>query len=328
MFPDRQSRSFLDHRRPVATGGVPAVRAAADAGDRLGAASQPAPGVERRVRRVPQVRPRRRPAAARLAGLRPVGPVLRQGVRGRHEPALLPRARHQRLDGLRLGAASPRSSTPGGSPATLGYLALQQGDAVGLSCVAGGIVRNIPPRRNPAHLMAVFDVLEQARPHGRDPARAGAARAGRDDPAAGPDRHPLGPVRRARRAARAASSTCGSASTTWPCFTCSTRRSWRFDFRRPMRFLDMEGGPSIFAEPNEIAERYHKALGGYLDALAAGRARIGGRLSPGRDRRGLRAGADAVPGRTDAVEGACDELPAAACCWRRCRWSPCRSSST
>ena len=41
----------------------------------------------------------------------------------------------------------------------------------------------------------------------------------------------------------------------------------KFDFRRPMRFLDMEGGPSIFAEPNEIAERYHKALGGYLEAL-------------------------------------------------------------
>ena len=33
-----------------------------------------------------------------------------------------------------------------------------------------------------------------------------------------------------------------------------------FDFRRPMRFLDMEGGPAIFAEPNEIADRYHKAL--------------------------------------------------------------------
>ena len=35
-----------------------------------------------------------------------------------------------------------------------------------------------------------------------------------------------------------------------------------FDFRRPMRFLDMEGGPAIFAEPNEIADRYHKALCG------------------------------------------------------------------
>ena len=53
-----------------------------------------------------------------------------------------------------------------------------------------------------------------------------------------------------------------------------------FDFRRPMRFLDMEGGPAIFAEPNEIADRYHKALGGYLDALAAGRARVGRRLPP------------------------------------------------
>ena len=40
-----------------------------------------------------------------------------------------------------------------------------------------------------------------------------------------------------------------------------------FDFRRPMRFLDMEGGPAIFAEPNEIAERYHKALGDYLEGL-------------------------------------------------------------
>ena len=66
-----------------------------------------------------------------------------------------------------------------------GHLALQQGDAVGLSCVAKGIVRNIPPRRNPAHLVTVFDVLEQAQPQGRNAARAGAARAGRDDSPAG-----------------------------------------------------------------------------------------------------------------------------------------------
>src|SRR5215472_9284148 len=49
---------------------------------------------------------------------------------------------------------------------TIGQLALQQGDAVGLTCLADGIVRNIPPRRNPAHLMALFDVLEQAAPRG------------------------------------------------------------------------------------------------------------------------------------------------------------------
>ena len=59
---------------------------------------------------------------------------------------------------------------------------------------------------------------------GRDPARPGAPRAGRDDPPARADRHPLRPVRRARGAALAASSTCGSASTTWPSSTCSTPR--------------------------------------------------------------------------------------------------------
>ncbi|MCA9092768.1 MAG: DUF58 domain-containing protein, partial [Planctomycetaceae bacterium] len=47
---------------------------------------------------------------------------------------------------------------------SLGYLALQQGDAVGLSCVADGIVQHIPPRRNPAHLMRIFDVLENSKP--------------------------------------------------------------------------------------------------------------------------------------------------------------------
>src|SRR5688500_3135667 len=50
--------------------------------------------------------------------------------------------------------------------ATLGYLAGQQGDAVGLACVAGGIVQNVPPRRNPAHRRVVFDLLEKAKPQG------------------------------------------------------------------------------------------------------------------------------------------------------------------
>ena len=49
---------------------------------------------------------------------------------------------------------------------TLGYLAVQQGDAVGLSCLAQGIVKSLPPRRNPAHLRALFDVLEQIQPQG------------------------------------------------------------------------------------------------------------------------------------------------------------------
>ena len=40
-----------------------------------------------------------------------------------------------------------------------------------------------------------------------------------------------------------------------------------FEFQRPTRFLDMEGGPAIFAEPSEIADRYQKALRSYLEEL-------------------------------------------------------------
>jgi hypothetical protein len=40
-----------------------------------------------------------------------------------------------------------------------------------------------------------------------------------------------------------------------------------FNFHRPMRFLDMEGGPAIFAEPNEIAERYYTVLARYLEGI-------------------------------------------------------------
>src|SRR5438270_11923660 len=49
---------------------------------------------------------------------------------------------------------------------SLGYLAVQQGDAVGISCVARGVVRSLPPTRNPAHLRTLFDILEQAKPQG------------------------------------------------------------------------------------------------------------------------------------------------------------------
>jgi len=34
-----------------------------------------------------------------------------------------------------------------------------------------------------------------------------------------------------------------------------------------MRFLDMEGGPSVFADPSDIARRYQQALDDYLQGL-------------------------------------------------------------
>jgi uncharacterized protein (DUF58 family) len=148
----------------------------------------------------------------------------------------------------------------------LGHLALSQGDAVGVTCVADGIVRSIPPRRNPAHLMTVFDVLEQARPHG----------ATRIVPVL----HELAETVRQRALVVIISDLFVEPELLRGCFEHLRFRrhdvavfhlldpqELGFDFRRPMRFLDMEGGPAVFAEPNEIAERYHKALAAYLEGL-------------------------------------------------------------
>ena len=149
---------------------------------------------------------------------------------------------------------------------TIGQLALQQGDAVGLTCVADGIVRHIPPRRNPSHLMAIFDVLEQARPRGETQLV--------------PVLHELAETISQRALLLIISDLFVEPEGLRSClqhlqfrkhdvaiFHLLDPQELTFDFRRPMRFLDMEGGPSIFAEPNEIAERYHRAIRSYLEGM-------------------------------------------------------------
>src|SRR3954447_22420436 len=149
---------------------------------------------------------------------------------------------------------------------SLGYLAVQQGDAVGISCVAKGIVRSLPPTRNPAHLPAFFDVLEQANPDGETQLAAVL--------------HELAETIRQRALVVILSDLFVEPELLRGCFQHLRFRKHDvavfhlldplevgFTFRRPMRFLDMEGGPAIFAEPNDIADRYHKALETYLAAL-------------------------------------------------------------
>jgi len=149
---------------------------------------------------------------------------------------------------------------------TLGQMALQQGDAVGLSCIAKGLIRNIPPKRNPAHLMSIFDILEETKPQGESQIV--------------PVLHELSETIRQRalivvisdlfvdpEELRGAFEHLRFRHHDLAVFHLLDPRELKFDFRRPMRFLDMEGGPSIFAEPSEIADRYHKALQIYLDRI-------------------------------------------------------------
>lgn len=149
---------------------------------------------------------------------------------------------------------------------TLGYLATQQGDAVGLSCVSNGIIQNLPPKRNAAHLRLILDLLEQSQPKGETQLATVL--------------HELAETIRQRALIIILSDLFIEPDQLRSCFQHLRFRHHdaavfhlldplevNFQFRRPMRFLDMEGGPAIFAEPNDIADRYDKALNAYLTQL-------------------------------------------------------------
>ncbi|EKK04476.1 hypothetical protein RBSH_00091 [Rhodopirellula baltica SH28] len=150
--------------------------------------------------------------------------------------------------------------------AAIGYLAVQQGDAVGLSCVSNGITGHLPPRRNPAHLKTIFDALEETR--------------GQGETHLADVLHELAETTRQAAMVIVISDFFVDPDQLRSCFEHLRFRKHdlslfhlldpmelNFEFSRPTRFLDMEGGTAIFAEPSEIADRYQDALRGYLDQL-------------------------------------------------------------
>jgi uncharacterized protein (DUF58 family) len=146
----------------------------------------------------------------------------------------------------------------------LAYLAIQQGDAVGLASVAESVVTEIPPRRNPAHLVHLFDLLERVKPSG--------------DTQLVSLLHELAEKIRQRALVVIISDFFADPAELKNAFEHFRFRKHDvaafhlldplelgFTFQRPMRFLDMEGGTAVFAEPNDIADRYRKSLNRYLE---------------------------------------------------------------
>ncbi len=149
---------------------------------------------------------------------------------------------------------------------SLAYLAVQQGDAVGLTCIAEEIVRTIPPRRTPSHLRGIFDVLEHSDAAGdtqlvnrlhefAETTRQRALVVIMSDLFVDPEQ-----LREAFDHLRFRKHDVAV-------FHLLDPQELGFEFRRPTRFVDMEGGTSIFAEPTEIVDRYQKALHTYLDQI-------------------------------------------------------------
>lgn len=149
---------------------------------------------------------------------------------------------------------------------TLAYLAARQGDAVGLYCGGETFVKEIPPKRNAAHLRTVLDELAVTRAHGGT---------GLADML-----HAVAEKVRQRAMIIIVSDLFIEPAKLRRCFQhlrfrrhdvavfhLLEKSELEFRFDRPIRFLDLEGGASILADPSVIGQQYHRALDKYLEGL-------------------------------------------------------------
>jgi uncharacterized protein (DUF58 family) len=158
--------------------------------------------------------------------------------------------------------------------ATLAYLLVHQGDAVGLVLYNDRGVVEIPPRRSPAQLKAVFDALAGAAPQGGtslvETLHATAEKA-------------------RRRALVVVISDCFTdvaplldgfqhmrfQKHDLAVFHLLDRLEIDFSFGRPMRFADLEGPFQMVTDPAVSAGGYRRALDAYLESISRGSREFG-----------------------------------------------------
>lgn len=145
---------------------------------------------------------------------------------------------------------------------TLGYLAAQQGDAVGLWSLAPSAVE-IPPKRGASHLGIVLDQMALIRPVGGTTLLAAL------HDAAEKVRQraliiifsdlfvPPAELKSALQHLRFRKHDVAA-------FHLLDQRELDFAFDRPARFLDMEGGEAVLADPSLIAHNYREVVRQYL----------------------------------------------------------------
>ncbi len=150
--------------------------------------------------------------------------------------------------------------------ATLGYLASKQGDAVGLSCAAADLGVEIPARRSPAHLRAVLETLGAAEAQGETGLVNALHRVAEKVPQ--------------RALVVIISDLFVPAEQLGECFQhlrfrrhdvavfhLLQNQELDFEFDRPTRFVDLEGGNNLLVEPSMIRPQYQNALTEYFEGL-------------------------------------------------------------
>jgi uncharacterized protein (DUF58 family) len=149
---------------------------------------------------------------------------------------------------------------------TLAYLAARQGDAVGLYCAGPTFHKEIPPRRSAVHLRNVLDGLGDLRAGGA----TGLADALHQAAEKVPQRAMfviLSDLFIEPRVLGRCFQHLRFRKHDVTVFHLLDRQELDFEFDRPIRFLDLEGGPPILADPQVIGARYRRAVQTYLAEL-------------------------------------------------------------
>jgi uncharacterized protein (DUF58 family) len=153
--------------------------------------------------------------------------------------------------------------------ATLGYLVIHQGDAAGLICARDGKATEIPPRRTPTHLQLITDTL--------------LATEARGETRLVPVLHDLAEKIRPRALVVVFSDLFHDPEELLSAFQHLRFRKHdlaifhlldpaelKFEFDRPVRFVDLESTGSIVTEPSLVRATYLAELERFLARLTAG----------------------------------------------------------
>jgi len=149
---------------------------------------------------------------------------------------------------------------------TLAYLASRQGDAVGLYCAGKNFHTEIKPKRNATHLRIVLDELAEIKAEGE----TGLAES-LHEAAEGIDQRALVVVISDLYIEPDILNSCFQhlrfRKHDVVTFHLLDQSEVDFDFDRPTRFVDMEGGVPIMADPSLVSKQYQQAITGYLADL-------------------------------------------------------------
>ncbi|MDB4386816.1 DUF58 domain-containing protein [Akkermansiaceae bacterium] len=153
--------------------------------------------------------------------------------------------------------------------ATLSYLIVNQGDSAGLSCCNEKLHLEIPPSRRPAQLQHIFESLASVEPKGE----TGLIEA----------LHTVAEKIQQRALVivlsdffvesdelAAALQHLRFRKHDIAMFHLLDPQEVAFHFERPHRFVDLEDGTAVVAEPNLIMDEYHAALNEFLEATEKG----------------------------------------------------------